>query len=220
MPTSVPPTGVGGTTAAITTKPSSTAPAGLADPMAAPARRLACGSGYIVQIASAATASELHSHVAALVKNRLLPATVRWTEIAESCPIWTAKSGAVLYAGPFQSPADGCPARLHSPSDSFIKIVDADNYTRFYSCICPANAALPSLRTGSKGPWVGEAQRALSKHGYPIPSVVGETGVPPAWGNYDADTVAAVKQFQATHALPATGSVDAASWRSLSAAFC
>jgi len=219
-PTSVLPTIASGTTPASITKPSSPAPTALADPMAGPARPLACGSGYIVQIASAATASGLHSHVAALVKSHLLPTTAWWTDIAGSCQIWTAKSGAVLYAGPFLSPSDGCDARLHSPSDSFIKIVDADNYTNFYSCMCPPNAAPPTLGTGSKGPWVGEAQRALSKHGYAIPGLQGETGVPVAWGIYNDDTVAAVKHFQTDHALPPTGSLDAASWQSMSAAFC
>jgi len=179
-PTSVLPTIASGTTPASITKPSSPAPTALADPMAGPARPLACGSGYIVQIASAATASGLHSHVAALVKSHLLP----------------------------------------TPSDSFIKIVDADNYTNFYSCMCPPNAAPPTLGTGSKGPWVGEAQRALSKHGYAIPGLQGETGVPVAWGIYNDDTVAAVKHFQTDHALPPTGSLDAASWQSMSAAFC
>ena len=188
--------------------------------MAKPAQPIDCGTGYIVQIASSTDAAELRTHVAALIKSHLLPASAHWTEIAGSCQIWTASSGAVLYAGPFASPYDGCDARLHSPADSFIKVVDTVNFGNYYSCMCPANSTPPALSPGSKGPWVGEVQRALSGNTYAIPGLEGEPGVPDAWGTYNADTVAAVKRFQTDHGLTATGNMDAASWQSLSSSFC
>lgn len=196
--------------------------AAAANPLNGPAKPLSCGSGYIVQLASETTAAVLRARIPSLIAAHLLPGGSSWTNIAGSCRIWQATTGAVLYAGPFQAAYDACDARLHGPSDAFIKIVDPDNFKTFYSCLCPTESStLPVLQTvGQTTVWVGELQRAMEKLGYDIPGLQGEAGVPVAWGQFTADTSTAIKKFQTSSGLPATGKVDATTWDSLKAGVC
>jgi hypothetical protein len=71
--------------------------------------------------------------------------------------------------------------------------------------IVPTPAGYPLLKSGSKGDVVVWAQQHLITAGQPVS----------ASGTYDAATVNGVSSFQAAHALPVTGQVDAATWPAL-----
>lgn len=207
----------------ITTVP---APTPALDPMGGPNAAIGCGTGYIVQVASELDTTTFQNRVATLRASGTLPAGTKWAETASSCSIFTTQQNVlVLYAGPYASPYDACPARLTSPADAFIKGTTPDTATQYVSCLCPAStSALPTVTTvGQQGVWVGELQRVLgSKLDYTIGSINADpaTGDPGRWGIYTAETAAAVGRFQNDNGLPATSQVDAATWSALQRATC
>ncbi len=196
------------------------------DPMGGPRADIACGSGFIVQVASELDQPAFAARVAALRGAGALPADLKWAETASSCPIFTSQSNVlVLYAGPYPSVDAACPARLASPADAFVKAADPAAVGTFRSCLCPASAgALPAITSvGQQGVWVGELQRVLgSGLQYDIGSINADPSIgdPGRWGIYTAETAAAVGRFQADHGLPATQQVDAATWSALQSARC
>ncbi|HEY4991150.1 MAG TPA: peptidoglycan-binding domain-containing protein, partial [Nakamurella sp.] len=125
----------------------------------------------------------------------------------------------VLYAGPFDSVAAACPARLASPPDALVKGITEDTKLTYFGCICVTQVAqLPSISPGASGVWVGELQRALRVK---LKRSVGDIDGPPSlWGSYTSQTQDAVTQFQSDVGLPATGVVDAATWTALVGASC
>lgn len=196
------------------------------DPMGGPRVDIACGSGYIVQVASELDQAAFAARVAALRSAGTLPADAKWTETSTSCAIFTTQANVlVLYAGPYPSVQAACPARLASPADAFVKSTDPATVGTFRSCLCPAAAGdLPAISTvGQQGVWIGELQRVL---GGGLDYTVGAINADPAvgdpgrWGTYTAETAAAVRRFQADHGLAATGQVDAATWSALQGAWC
>jgi hypothetical protein len=196
------------------------------DPMGGPRVDIACGSGYIVQVASELDQAAFAARVAALRSAGTLPADAKWTETSTSCAIFTTQANVlVLYAGPYPSVQAACPARLASPADAFVKSTDPATVGTFRSCLCPAAAGdLPAISTvGQQGVWIGELQRVL---GGGLDYTVGAINADPAvgdpgrWGTYTAETAAAVRRFQADHGLAATGQVDAATWSALQVAWC
>ena len=207
------------------TAPATPPPAPVANPLGGPSTPIACGAGYIVQIASELDFSALSARVAQIDAARTLPSGAKWTETAGSCPIFTTQANVeVLYAGPFFSAYDACPARLASPPDAFIKgtTPGSDEYV---SCLCPATVStLPTIgAVGQQGVWVGELQRVLGTGlDYGVGSINADpaTGNPGQWGTYTADTAAAVGRFQSDNALPVNQVVDAATWSVLQRQSC
>jgi hypothetical protein len=197
-----------------------------ADPMGGPNVPIGCGSGYIVQVASELDTAAFSGRVAELRSSGTLPTGTKWADTNSSCSIFTSQSNVlVLYAGPFASPYDACPARLASPPDAFIKGTTPDSSSQYISCLCPAAAGqLPPVTTvGQQGVWVGELQRVLgSKLDYTIGSINADpaTGDPGRWGIYTAETAAAVGRFQNDNGLAATSQVDGSTWAALQRASC
>jgi peptidoglycan hydrolase-like protein with peptidoglycan-binding domain len=197
-----------------------------ADPMGGPNVPIGCGSGYIVQVASELDTATFSGRVAELRSSGTLPTGTKWADTGSSCSIFTTQSNVlVLYAGPFASPYDACPARLASPPDAFIKGTTPDSSSQYISCLCPASAGqLPSVTTvGQQGVWVGELQRVLgSKLDYTIGSINADpaAGDPGRWGIYTAETAAAVGRFQNDNGLAATSQVDGSTWAALQRASC
>ena len=187
-----------------------------------PALPIACNTGYLVQIASALSVSDLRVRTAALLSAHKVPARVAWTPLRGSCPIWNVSEGAVLYSGPYASADDACDARLHSPADAFIKIIDPARHNDFFSCLCkPTYSSLPVLsKVGEKSSWVGDLQRALHTHGYSIAGLDGTPGEPDTWGVYTDQTRTAVQRYQTDQSLPADGTVGATTWQALQLSYC
>ncbi|HEY5881299.1 MAG TPA: peptidoglycan-binding protein [Nakamurella sp.] len=211
------------TTAATTTVLTTTVSV---DPMGGPRADIACGSGYIVQVASELDQPAFTARVAALRATGTLPADVKWTETSSSCEIFTNQRNVlVLYAGPYASVADACPARLSSPADAFVKVADPAAVGTFRACLCPATAAalVPVTTVGQQDVWVGELQRVLGAGlDYNVGSINADPSIgdPGRWGTYTAETAAAVGRFQSDRGLPVTQQVDATTWSALQAAWC
>jgi len=74
----------------------------------------------------------------------------------------------------------------------------------------PLEKSLPTLRKGSKGDAVREAQEALMAAGYDV----GKTG---ADGIFGGETLSAVRAFQHDHGLSPDGIIGAATWAELKA---
>ncbi len=191
-----------------------------------PTRRdIGCDEGYIVQVASELDRPTFDRRIEELRTAGQLPAGVKWAETNSSCKIFTAQVNVlVLYAGPFASPADACPARLASPADAFIKSTTPD-VTTVISCVCPADPnSLPKITTvGQRDVWVGELQRVLGgKLDYDVGEINADpaAGDPGRWGTYTDETAAAVGRFQADSNLPQSRQVDAATWSALRAQGC
>jgi len=218
-PTTTAPTTAVASTTVVTTTVSQ-------DPMGGPRADIACGSGYIVQVASELDPAAFTARVAALRAAGTLPADSKWTETSASCGIFTNQANVlVLYAGPFATVADACPARLASPADAFVKAADPAAVGSFRACLCPAAAGslVPITGVGQQGAWVGELQRVLGAGlDYNVGSINADPSVgdPGRWGTYTAETAAAVGRFQSDHGLPATRQVDAATWSALQTDWC
>ena len=232
---------VGGTSSAASAVPATTTGAGAAGsgapswtaapasalPLGGPRVDIACAEGgYIVQVASELDPATFEQRISGLQAAGQLPPNAKWAEANASCAIFTSQVNVlVLYAGPFTSPYDACPARLASPPDAFIKGTTQASANVFVSCLCPATVAeLPAVSTvGQQGVWVGELQRVL---GTALDLDVGSinadsaTGSPGSWGVYTAGTAAAVGAFQAANGLPVTDQVDAATWSALQTKIC
>ncbi len=187
---------------------------------------ISCGTaGFIVQVASEADQTAFEQRVAQLRAAARLPAGVRYARTATSCPgLFNADANYfVLYAGPYGSAADACPARLSSPDDAFVKSTDPAQKSQVFSCVCSAAVGtLPPIGgVGVHGPWVGELQRLL-RNAFDGKYTVDDLDQPgtSSTGTYSAGTAAAVSQFQTDHGLPGTGAVDAATWQQLQATGC
>jgi len=74
-----------------------------------------------------------------------------------------------------------------------------------------AGSYMPTLRKGSNGDEVREVQNLLINHGYKLPQHGAD-------GDYGAETVAAIKEFQKDHGLTADGICGAKTWAALKAA--
>jgi len=196
------------------------------DPMGGPRDDIACNSGFIVQIASELDEPTFRNRVATLRSAGMFPNDARWTQTAAGCSLFTNQANVfVSYVGPFATWADGCPARLSSPPDAFIKSTDPGSVDTFLTCLCPAGVGdLPAITTvGQRGVWVGELQRVLGAGlDYQIGNINADpaAGNPGHWGEYTTETAAAVGRFQADHRLPRTEGVDRDTWGSLQAARC
>ncbi len=198
------------------------------DPMGGPRSDIACGTGYIVQVASELDQGAFAARVSALRAAGTLPAESKWTETSTSCPIFANQQNVyVLYVGPFADWVDACPARLSSPADALLKQTDPGAVGSFMACICPAyanNHSPPPITTiGQESPWVGELQRVL---GAGLDYNVGDINAEPSrndpgrWGIYTAETAAAVGRYQADHGLPVTEQVDGQTWGTLEYQWC
>lgn len=213
-----------GNAGTVPTAPVSTSSA--PEPMGGPRVDIPCGPGYIVQVASELDDATFASRVATLRAAGQLPAEARWAETTSSCGIFTSQRNVlVLYAGPFPTPYDACPARLASPPDSFIKGTTPESSGDFVSCLCPAQfGSLPVISTvGQQDVWVGELQRVLGTGlGYGVGSINADPSIgdPGRWGIYTAETAAAVGRFQTEAGLPSTAQVDGSTWAALAAAAC
>jgi hypothetical protein len=201
------------------TKPVPKKPAAKPKPsLGVPQHEIACSGGYIVQLASELDAPTLAAHVARLKASGQLPAGALAADSAHSCDLFSSQSNTVvLYAGPFASRYAGCAARLAGPADAYIKGGNPATATEYVSCLCPANAAgLPRLATiGQQNVWVGELQRVLGNRlNIDVNDLSGH------WGTFTPGTKAAVQQFQKSRKLPATGGVDARTWKTLQSAGC
>ncbi len=231
---------VGGTSTTASAVPTTTTAAGAGSvasssagapasvlPLGGPRVDIPCADGgYIVQVASELDPATFEQRVTGLRAAGQLPPDAKWAEANASCAIFTSQVNVlVLYAGPFTSPYDACPARLASPPDAFIKGTTQASANAFVSCLCPATVGeLPAISdVGQQGVWVGELQRVL---GTALDLDVGSinadsaTGSPGSWGVYTAGTAAAVGAFQAANGLPVTDQVDAATWSALQTKIC
>ncbi len=189
-----------------------------ADPMGGPVRDIACAPGYVVQIASGPDEATFVSRVAELRAAGELPADAAVARTASSCAIFEGQANSiVLYAGPYTEPYQGCEARLTGAPDSFIKGTTPETATEYVSCLCPADiSAVPTVDAeGATGVWVGELQRILANRlNIPVPDLGAN------WGTFSSGTAAAVRSFQEGAGLPATGTVDAATWQALQQKQC
>lgn len=193
--------------------PSSSAPA---QPVA---EDIACqDGGWIVQLASENDENVYATRVAQLQAVGQVPEGAKTARTGGSCGIFTSQTNSiVLWAGPFPSQYDACPARWAGPPDAFVKATTPDLARSYVSCLCPGDpAGFPVLQAGSPDVvWVGELQRVL---GNKLNESIGD--LQGNWGNYTPGTQAAVAAFQQKSNLPATGVVDAATWTALNAAQC
>ncbi len=193
-------------------------PRAAANPLGVPQRDIRCASGYIVQLASELDAATFARRVAELKAARLVPAGAAAADSARSCQIFSNQSNTlVLYAGPYRGQYDGCAARLAGPADAFIKGADPGNSRAYISCLCPADAGrLPQITSvGQQGVWIGEAQRALGNRlNVNIPDLDGH------WGVFTQGTRDAVRRFQKSAGVPATGALDTRTWGKLQSAQC
>lgn len=218
------PTGPGSVAAPPAPVTTSAAP----DPMGGPHENIACGTGYIVQVASELDRPTFEGRVATLRGQGTLPPGVKWTETSTSCGIFTNQQNVyVLYAGPFPDWVAACPARLASPADAILKPTDPAQVGSFRACICPefatANPPPTITAVGQQGAWVGELQRVLGAElDYDVGSINADpsAGDPGRWGIYTAETAAAVGRFQRDHGLPVTEQVDGPTWAALQGAAC
>ena len=219
-------TRAGGTTASSPAAPSVATSIPLADPMGGPKVDIPCGPGYIVQVASELDPVAFARRVAEIRAAGTIPVASKWADAGSSCSLFTSQTNVlVLYAGPFASPYDACPARLASPPDAFIKGTTPETSTQYVSCLCPAVVTqLPAITTaGQQGVWVGELQRVLgSKLDYSVGAInanpaAGDLG---RWGTYTAETAAAVGRFQRDNSIPITGQVDSTTWSTLQRSSC
>lgn len=193
--------------------PSSSAPA---QPVA---EDIACqDGGWIVQLASENDENVYAQRVAQLQAVGQVPEGAKTARTGGSCGIFTSQTNSiVLWAGPFPSQYDACPARWAGPPDAFVKATTPDLARSYVSCLCPNDpAGFPVLQTGSTDAvWIGELQRVLgNKLNESIADLQGN------WGTYTPGTLAAVSAFQQKSGLPATGVVDTATWVALNAAQC
>ncbi len=208
------------TSAAVTsdTAGSSSASTSPDNPLGGPARDIACGAAFIVQIASGTNEASFAARVAELRAAGQLPADVYVANTSTSCAIFSSQTNSVvLYAGPFNDQYAGCAARLTGAPDSFIKGTTPETAKQYISCLCPAQVVtLPSFTAvGQTGVWVGELQRVLAnKLNYKIPDLAAN------WGVFTQTTSDAVKQFQTDKGLPVTGQLDAVTWQGLQTAEC
>ncbi len=197
--------------------PATTTTSSSANAFGVPEQQITCGTGYIVQLASGSDPTAFAAQVVGLRNSGHVPAGAHLAQTAQSCQIFSAQSNSlVLYSGPFAGEYDGCSARLAGPADAYIKPADPATAKSFISCLCPAAiASLPVIGPASTGAWVGELQRVL---GNKLKQKIGDlTG---HWGTVTPATQAAVVAFQTAGGLPATGTVDAATWTALQAAAC
>lgn len=184
-----------------------------------PRKDIACDPGYVVQLASELDAATFTARVKTLKAQGMVPADAKAADSRSSCAIFANQTNTlVLYVGPYAEPYRGCAARLMGPADGFIKGANPDNARQYVSCICPAQvASLPKLGPDStEHGWIGELQRSLANR---LNISVGPLGAG-QWGVYTAGTQNAVKQFQSSQKLPATGTMDAATWQKLQGAQC
>jgi hypothetical protein len=183
-----------------------------------PQRDIACSGGYIVQLASELDAATFAAHVARLKASGQLPGGAMAADSKHSCDLFSSQSNTVvLYAGPFGSKYGGCAARLAGPADAYIKGGNPGTATEYVSCLCPATATrLPRLAAvGQQDVWIGELQRVLGNRlNIDVSDLSGN------WGVYTPGTKAAVKTFQRRQKLPATGVVDARTWRRMQVTGC
>ena len=196
------------------------------DPLGGDRLDISCGTaGFIVQVASEVDQTAFAQRVAQLRAAGELPTGVRYARTATSCPgLFNPDANYfVLYAGPYASAADACPARLSSPDDAFVKSTDPAQKSQVFSCVCSAAAgSMPPIGgVGVHGPWVGELQRLL-RNAFDGKYKVDDLDRPgtTSTGTYSAGTAAAVSQFQTDHGLPGTGVVDASTWQQLQSAGC
>lgn len=213
------------TTAPKTTAPKATAPTTTTKPappknqLGVPREDIACSNGYIVQLASELDEATFKTRVAALKAQGMVPAGAKAANSTGSCAIFSNQSNTwVLYVGPFGAADQGCSARLNGPADAFIKGGNPGSSGTYYSCVCPANpASIPQVGPGSnQHGWIGELQRVMANR---LNDKIDPLGAG-QWGVYTPQTQAAVKKFQSDHRLPATGSVDAATWAAIKSASC
>ncbi len=183
-----------------------------------PQRDIACSAGYIVQLASELDARTFAAHVARLKASGQLPSGSMAADSTHSCDLFSSQSNTVvLYAGPFASEYAGCAARLAGPADAYIKGGNPGTATEYVSCLCPAAATgLPRVATvGQQNVWIGELQRVLGNRlNIEVVDLSGH------WGVYTPGTRAAVQKFQQRQNLPATGVVDARTWKVMQSVAC
>lgn len=187
--------------------------------LGAPEEAIVCASGYIAQLASARDEASFVTQYHSLVDRGLVPEGAKATDVSAGCPIFTVQRNAmVLYAGPFESVAQACSARLAGPMDAFIRNTDPASSGLVQSCVCSAKAEdLPQVsQIGEQNQWIGEVQRMLvNRLKYKIEPLGSQD-----WGVYSAATQQALTQFQRDHGLPADGLVDHATWVALQQTGC
>ncbi|MBM9469440.1 peptidoglycan-binding domain-containing protein [Nakamurella leprariae] len=194
-----------------------------------PRQDIACGSGYVVQLASATDLGEFGRRIDDLREQYQVPDGARWGETSASCDIFSSDGNAyVLWSGPYPEPYAGCPDRVAGPADAFIKLAAPEQATApLITCLCPADTSDPALlplldAVGLQHVWIGELQRILvSRLGYDIDLGPDPTlGLTSSWGWYTSATAAAVQEYQTDSGLPVTGVVDRSVWSALQLDVC
>jgi hypothetical protein len=197
----------------------STSPTTKAADYGVPTQQIACGDGYIVQLASELTPQAFTQRIASLKQQGLVPQDAKAADSTKSCQLFTNQTNTlILYAGPFRQPYDACQDRIAGPYDAFIKGASPETASDFVSCICPVRPrSLPRFdRVGTHGQWVGELQRMLASH---LRYRIDDLGID-TWGVYTPGTKAAVQRFQTDNRLPGNGRVDSRTWSKLQSAGC
>jgi hypothetical protein len=190
---------------------------------------IACDpSGWVLQVASDTSLAGYRTRIAELARDGQLPAGTRWTQVSSGCAIFSPAAGTdphnvyVLYTGPYGSVDEACADRLQAPPDAFVRSTDpsirTDQTLSRHNCAC-SSFARPSLPGGGDlvtQDWTADLQNLLIGAGTGL-SMTDLTG---SVGEYDAATRSAVLRLQQGAGLPATGTVDDATWGAVTAAAC
>lgn len=188
-----------------------------------PRRDLPCsGGGYVVVLGSTFSPTTVDAEYQGTMRefdSASYPASYAVTQ--SSCSNLGKIQGAgigrqIPYLGPFDDAQGACQARLDVGTTSTY-IAEVDGGTSKINCSCAFDAVdLPDLGPGPSTDertkmWVIELQAMLGK---------GVHRAFPTTGTYAEKTTTWVRDLQARHSLPATGSMDPESWEALKKDAC
>ncbi len=195
-------------------------PATFADPLGlnVPLRNQpVCDGNALLTVDRGANASQIATGVTENLRQG-----VAYLDTRRSCVTAWVKRGRpapryVAYVGPFSSRGKACDAEFSNGHRGGIVTWLTKGATDTVQCLCFAQLARPTLRTGmsadgTNGIWIRHLQGLLVDLGRATPEDV--TGV------YDLTTAAKVREFQRDNRRPATGEVDADTWHFLQTEAC
>jgi hypothetical protein len=175
-----------------------------------PLANVQCDDSFVVEIARSNPPYEKSS-----VENTLARVDgSRYLQADQSCSTYAAAGKRLIaYVGPFDDLAAACAARLKlNDAQAVPRRMNADQKGPNY-CAC-SDPNPPTLRAGAGENGnvrvlllVSEVQRMMKSLGYFAPAVVGDP--------YGPQTATAVRRFQFSVGLPATGTVNTRTWAAL-----
>lgn len=175
---------------------------------------LGCSGDHIIVVGRGDTRPALRAAVVGA------EGRVRYLDTDASCPTLYAPLDRpvpryVVYLGPFSRPGEACELRMTpAHQGDFVTSLQAGNQI-YVKCPCElATDTWPVLTPGmdnggaTDAMWITQLQKLLFNLGRLSEDEQGT-------GQYDAATVAAVRQIQGGASLPVTGIVDAPTWTAI-----